>query len=82
MRGMMLNHLQSKNNIFSLTPLLPRERLSESSDSVARHAGPEINWITPQHESPDVIDISDASGVLSVIYTQPGLRIGDCLYMQ
>ena len=63
-------------------PPLPRERLSESSDLISEHPAPEVYWITPQHASPDVVEISDGSGVLAAIYSQQGLRTGDCLSMK
>ena len=46
---------------------LPRERPDVPDDRSQEHLAPAVYWITPQHVTMDVIDLSDCSSTFAAI---------------
>ena len=77
--------IDSNSSDSSASPLdsLPRERPDVLDDDGAQdHLAPTIYWITPQHVTMDVIELSDGSSTFSSICSQYGLRTGACVSLR
>ena len=62
---------------------LPRERPDAPVDDGAQdHIAPTTYWITPQHVTMDVLDLSDGLSTFSPVCNQYGLRTGECVSIE
>jgi hypothetical protein len=74
--------LQDSDLSATPTSSLPRERPDVPDDHSHDNPVPEVYWITPQHVTMYVMEISGASSTFSVICNQQGLRTGERLSLQ
>ena len=67
----------------SPTDSLPRERPDVPADAEDQdHIAPTIYWLTPQHVTLDVLELSDGLSAFSPVCDQYGLRTGECMSLK
>ena len=64
------------------TSSLPRERPDIPDDHPQDHPAPDVYWITPQHVTVDILELSNGRSIFSSICNLYGLRTGECLNLK
>ena len=59
------------------TTSLPRERLDVLDDQSQEHLAPDVYWVTSQHVTMDITELSDGSSTFTCICHQYGLITGE-----